>query len=199
MIIESREVTKMASSLKRQVGGTHYIKSAIQPIEYIQANKLGFVEGNIVKYVTRYKHKNGLEDLEKAKHYVDLLIDDYKKSQTGERELKHRASSSALLCGQVGQVGQVGQTHGKGVDTLISWQFLDTDVTRIPSWVLTNIRGCGSISVDAGSIPYLTISTLLGVKNISYGDVVFRSGHMIYVGENPHPPMQDNTTSKGVL
>lgn len=57
-----------------QVGGDHYRKYAIQPTEYIVKNRLNFVEGNIIKYVTRYKDKNGLEDLYKAKHYLDILI-----------------------------------------------------------------------------------------------------------------------------
>jgi len=64
---------------RKQVGGDHYKKRAIQPIDYILENELGFCEGNIIKYVTRYKDKNGLEDLEKAQQYLDFLIEDYKK------------------------------------------------------------------------------------------------------------------------
>lgn len=63
------------SPLDRQVGGNHYKDKAIQPVEYIHANGLGFIEGSIVKYITRWRDKNGLEDLQKIKHYVDLLID----------------------------------------------------------------------------------------------------------------------------
>lgn len=62
-------------ALVKQVGGSHYKDKAIQPIEYIHANKLGFCEGNVVKYVTRWKDKNGIADLEKAKHYIELLIE----------------------------------------------------------------------------------------------------------------------------
>lgn len=65
------------SSLDTQIGGDHYKELSIQPIEYILANKLGFCEGNVVKYITRYKSKNGLEDLKKAKHYIDMLIENY--------------------------------------------------------------------------------------------------------------------------
>lgn len=61
--------------LEAQVGGGHYKDWTIQPIEFIQANNLGFIEGCVIKYITRYKDKNGKEDLEKIKHYVDLLID----------------------------------------------------------------------------------------------------------------------------
>ena len=52
----------------------HYDK-AIQPIDFILANGMGFVEGNIVKYICRYELKGGVEDLEKIKHYCDILID----------------------------------------------------------------------------------------------------------------------------
>lgn len=58
-----------------QVGGEHYKKKAIQPLEYIHKNGLGFCEGNVVKYITRWRDKNGIEDLKKVKHYVDLLIE----------------------------------------------------------------------------------------------------------------------------
>lgn len=53
----------------------HYQKNEIQPIDIIDANKLGFYEGNIIKYVLRYKNKNGIEDLKKAKWYLDRMIE----------------------------------------------------------------------------------------------------------------------------
>ena len=58
-----------------QVGGNHYKDMAIQPTDYIMANNLGFVEGNVIKYVSRWRVKNGVEDLKKARHYLDLLIE----------------------------------------------------------------------------------------------------------------------------
>lgn len=57
-----------------QVGGNHYLKLAIQPVEYAMANKLDTCQANIVKYVTRFREKNGIEDLRKAQHYIELLI-----------------------------------------------------------------------------------------------------------------------------
>lgn len=63
------------SALDYQVGGSHYRDKAIQPVEFIHANSLGFCEGNIIKYVSRWKDKNGLQDLYKAKHYLELLIE----------------------------------------------------------------------------------------------------------------------------
>lgn len=59
----------------KQVGGDHYKKCKIQPIEYIHANELGFIEGCIVKYISRWRDKGGLEDIRKIKHYCDLLIE----------------------------------------------------------------------------------------------------------------------------
>ena len=58
-----------------QVGGEHYKKNAIQPWDYIVSNDLGYLEGNIVKYVSRWKDKGGRQDLEKARHYLDKLIE----------------------------------------------------------------------------------------------------------------------------
>jgi len=57
-----------------QVGGDHYKSLKIQPTEFIHANNIPFIEGNIIKYVIRHRSKNGIEDLKKAKHYIDLLI-----------------------------------------------------------------------------------------------------------------------------
>ena len=60
--------------LDKQEGGTHYKDHAIQPIEYIHANKLGFIEGNVVKYITRHASKGGAEDVRKVIHYCELLL-----------------------------------------------------------------------------------------------------------------------------
>lgn len=57
-----------------QIGGDHYKKLKIQPTEFIHTNNIPFIEGNIIKYVIRHRDKNGLEDLKKAKHYLELLI-----------------------------------------------------------------------------------------------------------------------------
>lgn len=60
---------------RHQVGGGHYKTMKIQPVEFILANGLGFCEGNAIKYLCRYKQKNGIQDLRKAKHYVEMLIE----------------------------------------------------------------------------------------------------------------------------
>ena len=65
----------VAPALTKQEGGQHYKDKAIQPIVYIHANKLGFCEGNVVKYITRHKEKNGAEDIRKVIHYCELLLE----------------------------------------------------------------------------------------------------------------------------
>lgn len=62
------------SPLDTQIGGNHYSKLAIQPIEYIDANDIPFIEGCIIKYATRWRDKGGIQDLEKIKHLVDIRI-----------------------------------------------------------------------------------------------------------------------------
>lgn len=73
--LELKQIVGEASPLQVQVGGDHYKKYKIQPVEYIHANSILFIEGNIIKYITRWRDKNGVKDLEKAKHFIDLLID----------------------------------------------------------------------------------------------------------------------------
>jgi len=63
------------SALNTQVSGDHYKSLTIQPIEYIHANNIPFAEGSVIKYVTRWRDKGGLADLEKAKHFLELLIE----------------------------------------------------------------------------------------------------------------------------
>lgn len=74
-------VQAVQSPLAVQVGGDHYKSLKIQPVEYIHANNIGYFEGNVIKYVTRWRNKNGIADLEKAKHYIDLLIEQEKGPQ----------------------------------------------------------------------------------------------------------------------
>lgn len=63
------------SAFENQVAGSHYSKLKIQPMEYSLANNLNYGQANAIKYITRYKDKNGIEDLKKAIHCIELLID----------------------------------------------------------------------------------------------------------------------------
>ena len=58
-----------------QIGGSHYKDMKIQPLDYIVENEIPYREANVIKYVSTYKSKNGIEDLRKARHYLDLLIE----------------------------------------------------------------------------------------------------------------------------
>lgn len=58
----------------KQEGGSHY-QMPIQPIEYITKNELGYMEGNVVKYISRHGKKNGAEDIRKAIHYCELILE----------------------------------------------------------------------------------------------------------------------------
>ena len=69
-----------ARVLSTQVGGSHY-QLPIQPVDYIVKNELGYREGNAIKYITRHKNKNGKEDLTKAIHYLQMIIEEYDKDE----------------------------------------------------------------------------------------------------------------------
>jgi hypothetical protein len=58
-----------------QVAGTHYKSQAIQPWDYIISNEIPYMEGNVIKYVSRWRDKGGLDDLRKAQHYLQKLIE----------------------------------------------------------------------------------------------------------------------------
>jgi hypothetical protein len=72
--IRMQASTPEKTALDVQVGGGHYKNYAIQPVEFITKNNIGFLEGSIIKRVVRWRDKNGIEDLNKIKHEVDLLI-----------------------------------------------------------------------------------------------------------------------------
>lgn len=82
--MSSLPVTMESNALDKQVAGSHYKDLPIQPVEYIHANAMGYLEGNVVKYVSRWRKKNGIADLEKAKHYIELLIElESRNARTG--------------------------------------------------------------------------------------------------------------------
>jgi hypothetical protein len=86
----------MSSALQKQEGGSHYKEVAIQPVEYIHANNLGFFEGSVIKYVTRWKKKGGIQDLKKAIHFLELLIElEQKEKAAPEIATEQRAETAA--------------------------------------------------------------------------------------------------------
>jgi hypothetical protein len=72
---ETKTKVKVTQASEKQEGGNHYKEFAIQPTEFIFRNNLGFIEGNVIKSVMRHRKKGGLQDLQKAKHYLELLME----------------------------------------------------------------------------------------------------------------------------
>ena len=65
----------MSDPYDKQIGGSHYQNMKIQPAEFINKNEMKFAEGNAIKYICRHINKGGKQDLEKAKHYIDMIIE----------------------------------------------------------------------------------------------------------------------------
>ena len=63
------------SSFEQQVGGNHYKEFKIQPLQYALENNLGICEHAVIKYISRWRSKGGIEDLRKARHYIDMMIE----------------------------------------------------------------------------------------------------------------------------
>lgn len=74
------------SHFDNQVGGDHYKKWPIQPLEYTLANGLGYCEGTAIKYITRWRDKGGTQDLEKAIHFLQLLIEHTERENVGHSQ-----------------------------------------------------------------------------------------------------------------
>lgn len=68
-------MTSLSDPFAEQVAGDHYRDMPIQPVEFIHKNGIGFCEGCVIKYVSRWRSKGGIEDLRKARHFIDLLIE----------------------------------------------------------------------------------------------------------------------------
>ena len=75
------------SAYKKQIGGSHYKTMKIQPSKFINDNKLLFAEGNAIKYICRHAHKGRREDLKKAIHYIEMIIErDYSEENPMEKK-----------------------------------------------------------------------------------------------------------------
>ena len=82
-----KQKRRKMSAYDKQIGGSHYKKMKIQPSKFVIENELLFPEGNIIKYVCRHRYKNGKEDLEKAIHFIEMIIErDYKLIPMTEEE-----------------------------------------------------------------------------------------------------------------
>jgi hypothetical protein len=82
--IQQQHLLQIGAAIRaneQQVGGEHYAVKAIQPWDFIIANNIGYLEGNIIKYISRWKDKGGVEDLKKAQHYLQKLIETHDKER----------------------------------------------------------------------------------------------------------------------
>ena len=80
---------------KKQIGGNHYSDMSIQPTEFIMKNNIPFAEGNVIKYVCRHISKNGAEDIKKAIHYLELILENkYNESNILQGRVRQGESSS---------------------------------------------------------------------------------------------------------
>ena len=85
-----QEAQPISSALQTQVGGSHYKGMKIQHVEFVHANNIPYIEANAIKYICRHRQKSGRQDIEKAIHYLQILLDleypqpvaDLKKSST---------------------------------------------------------------------------------------------------------------------
>lgn len=120
----------MSKALDTQVGGNPYKDLAIQPVEYIFKNNIGYFEGCVIKYVTRWQNKGGLQDLEKAKHFLELLIElQNQKAKDGmlelvQEELEKTESStetmrSEQLCIEATDLSRYGNTKPDAIRDLL--------------------------------------------------------------------------------
>ena len=116
------EEGKEKSALDEQVGGDHYRKLGIQPIELIRDINANFFQGNVIKYVTRYKDKNGIKDLEKARHYLELI-----------RELHPDNNSSKITYDEIDSVNEYIYANN-----------IDTDAAKI----IRIVSLCGDDKID---------------------------------------------------
>ena len=116
------EKIKEKSALDEQVGGDHYKKLGIQPIELIRDINANFFQGNVIKYITRYKYKNGIKDLEKAKHYLELI-----------EELHPRNNNNKIASYEIDKVNEY-----------ICANKIDTDAAKI----IRIVSLCGNDKID---------------------------------------------------
>ena len=103
------------SALDTQVGGSHYKDMAIQPMEYSMANQLDACQHTAIKYITRFRQKGGIQDLEKAKHVIDMLIEferrgEFKAMRDDLADMVRAGKS--VLPESIGTCGNVGEGEG---------------------------------------------------------------------------------------
>lgn len=99
------------TAFTQQVGGSHYKDMIIQPAEYIHKNHIGFMEGAAIKYLSRWRSKGGIQDLEKAKHMINLLIEMEMETQAMMEQEEQRRQWDDDRMDVIGQNGNEGDHY----------------------------------------------------------------------------------------
>jgi len=106
-------------ALATQIGGSHYKTFKIQPVEYIHANNIPFLEGNAIKYISRWRTKGGVADLDKAIHCINLL----KELEREQTNLSSNSVQSPRMGSQEakvqGSIEEGGRANGEGYDSVL--------------------------------------------------------------------------------
>lgn len=123
----------MARETNRQVGGDHYEKCGIMPTTYIRANNLDFFEGNIVKYVTRHKDKNGAEDIKKVIHYAEMILEDVYGYKNGEPPIGLRLDTGEPVWASEMTISEGAPTALYGKPELLKKGLTDREAENIIS------------------------------------------------------------------
>lgn len=116
-------MSEESNALNKQVGGGHYKGLVIQPVEYCHRNNLGFCESSVVKYVSRHKEKNGAQDIRKAIHFLELLLE-LEYPDTAD-PVKAPPTPTTVLMPQIGPIILITR-HSDGGRTYAS--------TRMPNY-----------------------------------------------------------------
>jgi len=126
------------SALLEQHGGSHYLDMVIQPIEFIHANRLGYDEGTAVVYLSRWKSKGGIADLQKAKHHIELLLE-FIGSVTrleGERPRAIVHMDEKISAGEYISANRIDDLEAAAIKSLVSWNYRE-DLERAISSINT--------------------------------------------------------------
>ena len=128
----------MKKALERQAGGSHYKDMAIQPVEFCQKNKLNMIESNVIKYVSRHRVKGGREDIEKAIHMLELLLE----LEYPQQEVDWEAG----IC--------VAQTYEKSPPSTTEQEEIDDGycVMGHPKQVCSGIKYCRDVECQPGPL-----------------------------------------------
>ena len=116
----------MDKATDKQVGGRHYKDMKIQPVDYIVGNGLSFLEGNVVKYITRHKAKHGAEDIKKVIHYCEMILETEYKENNYDRPSETSGNRGTL------SAATLSTLYSVDIDT--EWEVRDDRFSVYGNW-----------------------------------------------------------------